>query len=581
MSYGNLNLVSNSAYRNAQKVINGDTLGMGACIVKYYEHKQIIHYPGERSTEEIKHIYPFSHRFITEAITLPNMRQLYRWNLAMFIDAQTGSGKTTFVFEVCYPIVRERGQKLLILSNRKIIKNKIKYDAIKAACPEMLELKTAKGIEQEHHFADIDVYTYQDFFGDFNYHLNRKEFEDSLKDYGMVIFDEIHFAVSDAGFNPYTFEIMEYLFFHIMGKEVPRVYMTGTPEYVFDYVYHQECRYSQKNWWRQEYGNGLSHFYYCNFQRDYTYLDVISFENDAEIIKLINESKEKWVIFLNDIEKAEQMESMIIERSTVVLSSGGMKIDSNKAIVESIVEKDSMGNLDVLFTTTVLDVGINIKDQVNIVSYLKERSSFIQAIGRKRVRKKEKVRLFLPQYSAQDIRKWIYQNEKELEMLRENESKFEPETKLDGIIMPDHFYARKGCIKSNRLSFTYYQSVLDDWQETLQNLDDKPDKIASNIIFAHFLSWLGKPMKEEVEESKRELVAIIEKYRCQNMEEDEFKSLCEELKPFDKRKDTRKSREQLSVQSVNKILEDCGLVIDHDHKAKKYKIVERREKNNG
>ena len=59
------------------------------------------------------------------------------------------------------------------------------------------------------------------------------------------------------------------------------------------------------------------------------------------------------------------------------------------------------------------------------------------------------------------------------------------------------------------------------------------------------------------------------------MNQKRFKDLCEELKPFDVRKDQRTDRAELSTRSVNKIIKPLEYKMDVQREGtdKKYKII--------
>ncbi len=46
----------------------------------------------------------------------------------IFIEAPTGSGKTTFVLEHLLPYFHEKGKRILYLVNRKILKKQLKKE---------------------------------------------------------------------------------------------------------------------------------------------------------------------------------------------------------------------------------------------------------------------------------------------------------------------------------------------------------------------------------------------------------------------------------------------------------------------
>ena len=209
--------------------------------------------------------------------------------------------------------------------------------------------------------------------GDFPYKRNREEFEKTLSEYGVVVFDEVHFAISDAGFNVYTAEIMDYLLERVMKYKIPRVYLTGTANPVLNYLYEKELVHNESL-----YHKSLTRppmFYYCYIERNYDYLNMRQFKNNEEIIEKINTSNMKWLIFVDKKSLAKTLLKEIKREKVIYICADNQGDEEVKEIIKGLVDEDKM-KADVLIATTVLDVGINIKDPVNVVSYLTERNTF-------------------------------------------------------------------------------------------------------------------------------------------------------------------------------------------------------------
>lgn len=569
-------IVNKTIYNEVSDVIKGRTEYDYQTISS--QGRMVGYYPGERHSEHIRHIYNFSHGYISTRITKEKLQiMLNKRSPAIVIDAQTGSGKTTLITDVCYPIIKEKHKKLLVLSNRTLIKNKIKFDVIKKIYPEILELLTNKGIEKEHHFGDVDIYTYQDFMGDFNYFKNRKSFEEALNEYGIVIFDEVHFFISDATFNPYTMEIMEYLLSNCITNEIPRIYMSGTMDPILNIIYEKEnqLKDNRLNAWGIESQN----FYYCHFDRDYQYIDMKQFKNDAELAGKINQSKDKWLIFIDKKSRADNLKSQIKKKKVVNICSENINDPDSKEEVCTIIDTDEM-EADILITTTVMDVGINIKNPLNIVSYLNEKSSFIQALGRKRVKKRERVTVYIPRYTVKNVNKWLSICKKEINQIIEDQEQYPEASFANGCQIPQSAIILNGRYKYNTMAEYYYHCYQEDWKQVINYILENPNLNAEDIIYSHFMDWIDQSFKKvNAKNSENELEKIIEKYSKENMDQKRFKDLCEELKPFDVRKDQRRDRVELSTRSVNNIINPLGYKMDVQREGtdKKYKIISRKD----
>lgn len=132
--------------------------------------------------EKNLHVYPFNHCYISERLKFPLLS--LEPHIPLFISAQTGAGKTSLVFNGIYPQVRKKHLRLLIFVSRSALKTKVKYDAIDAAGTDQRECLTPAGIEKEHHFGDIDVYSYQDFSIETNSADHRHAIE--ISNYGSL-----------------------------------------------------------------------------------------------------------------------------------------------------------------------------------------------------------------------------------------------------------------------------------------------------------------------------------------------------------------------------------------------------------
>ena len=111
-------------------------------------------------------------KWVSEIVS-ERLVQRMRGNTPLFISSQTGSGKTTFIFENCIPVAEKEGKKVLYLCNRTALKNQIKKEAMKnpwnnstyvdgIKVAEYKEYYTEKGLSKEHKFGLIDIYAYQE-----------------------------------------------------------------------------------------------------------------------------------------------------------------------------------------------------------------------------------------------------------------------------------------------------------------------------------------------------------------------------------------------------------------------------------
>lgn len=171
-----------------------------------------------------------------------------RWNIQtpVFISAQTGTGKNTFVREdllrmVYFDNVRNGlNKRILLLSNRVALNRQNKYQYAEYICEltgnnfyvEEFKKYTAEGIDEYIDFGVITICSYQQLYG-------RKLLDSN--EYEYIICDECHFFTSDAIFNNETDKILEYIV--TKGRNSVRIYMTATIETVFEAIIRAESQW--------------------------------------------------------------------------------------------------------------------------------------------------------------------------------------------------------------------------------------------------------------------------------------------------------------------------------------------------
>lgn len=224
----------------------------------------------------------------------------------VFISAQTGRGKNFFIENELIPYVRELNyrkntkQRVLILSNRLALRQQIK--------------NRLKGIEDSddgegkiYPYKDCaDVMTYQSLLH-CEQELKKRQSKAHSR-YIYVICDEAHFFTSDAMFNPHTSKILEAIV--RLFQDAVRVYMSATPYECLEYIIKYEREYrSRLNFNRpQEKDKSIPMAFY-HFKRDYSYLDVKAYSSIGELygrmLESVNQKREKWLVFIDDIEKCK------------------------------------------------------------------------------------------------------------------------------------------------------------------------------------------------------------------------------------------------------------------------------------
>ncbi len=192
-----------------------------------------------------------------------------KWNNIepVFIDAPTGSGKTSFVYEKLIPDAISKGCGVLIVSNRIALSRQQKLEVYDIVTDpkykhflkdyNLEDLKREEIDNDTYMIGPVCVVTYQSLYRLFNpdvsaemalgfYSLklsNAEELRKWSRTIRYAVFDEIQILYADAEFNSYCSEFLRSIPF--VFRDVVRVYMTATSYEVIDYIRKYEiCKYS-------------------------------------------------------------------------------------------------------------------------------------------------------------------------------------------------------------------------------------------------------------------------------------------------------------------------------------------------
>lgn len=320
----------------------------------------------------------------------------------IFIIAPTGSGKNTFVESIAKNNKRE---KILLLSNRVALNRQIKIRMIKNLEQDyLLDELTDKGLDRLENIGNVTVKTYHKFFID----TNLKKEQDEYK---YIISDECHFLDSDSTFVPYTYEILKMI---VKKRNSIRIYMTATPEYIFNSILSVELDY-----YRNSFANMINYTNYhenrfspiCyELKKDLELVDNLKFYRQlADLIPLISITSTKWFIFVDSIAECEKFCLLLseIEKSYCLITSNSKNNKDEKSFKEfaNITRKEAFDS-DVIISTRTLENGVNLKILnlsnlvVNDIDYV----SLLQKLGRKRkLNKNDKIDLFVKIPSLKEI----------------------------------------------------------------------------------------------------------------------------------------------------------------------------------
>lgn len=325
------------------------------------------------------------------------------WNPqnAVLIDAPTGLGKTTFVYEELLPRALQANKNILLISNRVALSIQQKLQIMDIIESPDRGLLTDKGIQMKENFGNVCVITYHRLYNFLNDNTNANW----IQNIAYVIADEAHYFASDSLFNDKcTLNLRQITsrFYHAV-----RIYMTATPWDVMYLIAEAEAKnnkvFSQAiiNPTYNAMRKSRRILHYC-FERNFSQYRLSFFKSKDEIISEINaRKKEKFLVFIDNKAKAEEFMKSLDTSVTV------MYLDADKK--DTTEWKDLLRNekfdSQVLISTSVLDCGVNINDSElkNIVVFTDNRTSMMQMVGRKRCKDKEKVNVWICDYSIKEI----------------------------------------------------------------------------------------------------------------------------------------------------------------------------------
>lgn len=169
----------------------------------------------------------------------------------ILIEAQTGSGKSSFMLNDFAQYCKEHNLKALLFSNRDLLKKQNKKLA-----PD-----------------NIDCHNYQ-----YIEKMSPENIKNFLDKYDIILFDECHYFFKDSSFNENTDKILEYA---KTSKRQIHIFASATP----DPLYYTDIK--------------INHEYHL--PHNYEFIDkLIFYDNISDIIGELEDSPTKSLCFLSN-----------------------------------------------------------------------------------------------------------------------------------------------------------------------------------------------------------------------------------------------------------------------------------------
>ena len=397
-------------------------------------------------------------KYISDFISNDTIKE---WNhtTPVFISAQTGSGKSFFIQNVLLDMLVDEDPKqknaVLLLSNRIALNRQFKIQLADTLVSLTGDVEYKKVMEQCYTFEGVDKFCYQ--FGIItacSYHQLLENHAINLSQFKYIVCDECHFFTSDSLFNPNTNEILKKIVRE--GNSAVRIYMSATPEIAFQPIIWAELNFFdrlisefKRDMKAYEHSQKFRNLQFCRTQfeglppinidseientlindpnykrtilfyyldRDYNYLEnIFAYKDFEELINCIEQSKEKWLIFVQSLNEGDRLYDLLQARSisSVFISRKSVETDpAAKKEYDFIIEHEALNSRAVI-STSILDNGINIKNEaiaefqnktLNIVINSFDRIQFIQMLGRIRVNPNDNISLFIRKYSIGELK---------------------------------------------------------------------------------------------------------------------------------------------------------------------------------
>ena len=280
-------------------------------------------------------------------------------NTKIILDGGTGTGKTYFVLNILGKYAKSQKKTILYLCNRSKLRKQV-YDQIG-------ELKLR---------GTVYVTSYQA--------LQKKiQKNEVISQYDYIISDECHYFTTDARFNDYT----DIAYNFVMGQQVSTVLLISATAKSFFQNLINSGKVESRN--------------YYKLDKDYSYVKKLYYYKKDELRGIIddilgNEQESKIIVFCNSGDRIIEMNKIYGDRACYYCSKNtkseklkrlcGWKEKKAPSCIKRYSENLITFDKRILFTTSVLDNGVDLKDRniKHIITELVDIDTMIQSLGRKR-----------------------------------------------------------------------------------------------------------------------------------------------------------------------------------------------------
>lgn len=340
-------------------------------------------------------------KFLTDI--LADSHRIWKSGSKVFISAQPGKGKTSYILKVLLRYAIENDLEILFLSNRDSLHRQILIDVC-----EIFEIPYEYYADVKFaEFHGITLATYQTIAE----MLQKNPGYNNIPYFHYVVMDEVHFFEEDSDFNAKIQRLLKWR--ERIQCEV-EIFLSATLEDILvEFGYWDPC-------WQTVYEDDLltvrerpaqnlvrslkgqkERIFFYDIPREIPRCNIFVYDDVADVIEKINseESDDKWLLFQSNKTKAHQSVAKNLKVSKAIITADDKECRAMKEIIENQRFEER-----VLITTKVLDNGVSIHDTKvkNILIETTSETEFIQMLGRRRIEKQEDVvlNLFIPRMNV-------------------------------------------------------------------------------------------------------------------------------------------------------------------------------------
>lgn len=426
--------------------------------------------------------------YLPDVIT-KNVRDAWPRGSSVLIQSQTGTGKSSLIFDIIEQANEEQANEaILLLFPRAILAREMAAEYGKEFLNYPVDLKD--GVYEDRR---VMIMLWQKFVSKC---WNDRSFKQ--RQFSQIIVDEAHDLCTAATYSKET----EAAWDALLGmKTTWTMWLTATDD-TFRDLWAESIEATKSFFYTGVYG------YYYSFPSDYSYINLDYVNNDDEVAALAKALKpeKKMMVYVDNKEHGstlkEQIEIALYgkkkknkeESEVMLLHADNKNYIKEKAYIDEMIRTNSFPG-KVLIATSVCELGINLKDkniEVMVISSTR-RDGSIQAIGRRRVRNKDGSRDSLDVYIYLPLEKTVTQRitnaSLALAAVKKPEKEISRGLNAGQKMPPLHYHLDKPhngrCYGINHLGIRQFETEL-AWLEELKEGFYTPEGVG-----AVYRRWLG------------------------------------------------------------------------------------------